>query len=181
MGLALFIKKENSPMDTPKIYVACLASYNNGILSGEWIDATQSESDIMAEIYSVLENSPVEDAEEWAIHDYEGFGDVRIEEYTSISTIVAFASFFEQHGNVGKAVLTEYELSDAEAMLDNCYQGSFDSEVDFAWQLFDECYAHQIPEHLRYYFDCEAFARDLFINDYYSVDVDGETHVFSRY
>ena len=26
---------------TPKIYVACLAAYNNGHLHGEWIDATQ--------------------------------------------------------------------------------------------------------------------------------------------
>ncbi|WP_447531297.1 antirestriction protein ArdA, partial [Legionella pneumophila] len=28
-------------MDTPQIYVACLAAYNNGIVHGEWIDATQ--------------------------------------------------------------------------------------------------------------------------------------------
>jgi antirestriction protein len=66
-------------------------------------------------------------------------------------------------------------------MLTDCYQGCFDSEVDFAWQLFDECYAHQMPDNLIYYFDCEAFARDLFINDYCSVDVDGQTHVFSMY
>jgi hypothetical protein len=27
--------------EAPKIYVACLASYNNGILHGKWIDAVQ--------------------------------------------------------------------------------------------------------------------------------------------
>lgn len=168
-------------MDTPQIYVACLASYNNAILHGEWIDATQSESDIVAEIYEMLENSPIAGAEEFALHDYEGFGDIHIDEYTAIQTIVEYASFIQQHGRIGMALLSDYEISEAESMMDDCYQGSFDSEVDFAWQLFDECYTHQIPEHLRYYFDCEAFARDLFINDYCSVDVDGETHVFSRY
>ncbi|KTD13968.1 antirestriction protein ArdA [Legionella israelensis] len=168
-------------MDTPQIYVACLASYNNGTLHGEWISATQSESDIMAEIYDMLANSPKEDAEEFAIHDFEGFGNADISEYTSIKTIADYGNFINEHGHVGAALLSEYEASEAESMMDDCYQGSFDSEVDFAWQLFDECYAHQIPEHLRYYFDCEAFARDLFINDYCSVDVNGETHVFSRY
>jgi antirestriction protein len=27
----------------PRIYVACLAAYNNGNLHGAWIDATQGE------------------------------------------------------------------------------------------------------------------------------------------
>ncbi|WP_462095311.1 antirestriction protein ArdA, partial [Legionella pneumophila] len=38
-----------------------------------------------------------------------------------------------------------------------------------------------IPEDLLFYFDYEAFARDLFINDYFSVEADGQTHVFSSY
>ncbi len=55
-------------MDTPSIYVACLASYNNAILHGVWIDATQSEDDIMKEIWEMLDNSPEPNAEEYAIH-----------------------------------------------------------------------------------------------------------------
>ncbi|HAT1845508.1 TPA: antirestriction protein ArdA [Legionella pneumophila] len=168
-------------METPQIYIACLASYNNGILFGKWIDATQDESDIVAEIQDILANSPIEGAEEWAVHDFEGFGGIRIEEYSSINTIVEYVSFITQHGELGKALLAEYAMDDAETMLNDYYQGCFDSEVDFAWQLFDECYAHQIPDNLICYFDCEAFARDLFIGDYYSVDVDGQTHVFSLY
>ena len=45
-------------MDTPSIYVACLASYNNVILLGVWIDATQSEDDIMKEIWEMADNRP---------------------------------------------------------------------------------------------------------------------------
>ena len=33
---------------TPKIYVACLAAYNNGFLHGQWIDANQETEAIHA-------------------------------------------------------------------------------------------------------------------------------------
>ena len=74
-------------MDKPEIYVACLASYNSGYLHGKWIDANQSEEAIMEDIQAMLSDSPVENAEEWEIHDYQGFGDIKLHEYESISTI----------------------------------------------------------------------------------------------
>ncbi|MFC7782131.1 antirestriction protein ArdA [Legionella taurinensis] len=168
-------------MDKPKIYVACLASYNNGILYGEWIDATQSESEVMADIQTLLANSPIENAEEFAIHDFEGFGNLRLDEYESIATVVAYAEFIVEHDELGQALLAEYGLEDAEKMVTDCYHGCYDSEVDFAWHLFEECYSNAIPDNLMCYFDCEAFARDLFISDYCSVEGNGMTHVFSRY
>ncbi|HCD9500445.1 TPA: antirestriction protein ArdA [Legionella pneumophila] len=168
-------------MEKPQIYVACLASYNNGILYGKWIDATQSESDIIDEIHEMLAHSPVEGAEEFAIHDFEGFGDVRLEEYDSISTIVAYADFISEHEELGAALLVDYDFEEAEIMIRDRYHGSYDSEVDFAWYLFEECYSNTIPDNLMCYFDCEAFARDLFINDYCSVEVNGIIFVFSNY
>ena len=56
-----------------RIYVACLAAYNNGILHGSWIDATESPDAMMDAIQKMLGCSPIPNAEEWAIHDYEGF------------------------------------------------------------------------------------------------------------
>lgn len=88
-------------MDTPSIYVACLASYNNAILHGVWIDATQSEDDIMDEIWTMLDSSPESNAEEYAIHDYEGFGNIQIHEYESIYNIVEYASFIQEYGELG--------------------------------------------------------------------------------
>ncbi len=178
---SLYNFKEKNLMDKPQIYVACLASYNNGILHGEWIDASQSENDIMADIQAMLENSPIEDAEEFAIHDYEGFGSLSFSEYESIATIVPYSEFIVEHGELGQALLGEYVLEDAETMISDCYHGFYDSEVDFAWHIFEECYSNAIPDNLMCYFDCEAFARDLFINDYCSVEVNGVIHVFSRY
>ncbi|RUQ85122.1 antirestriction protein ArdA [Legionella septentrionalis] len=168
-------------MDNPSIYVACLASYNNAILHGVWIDALLSEDEIMEQIWNMLDCSSEPNAEEFAIHDYEGFGNIRIHEFEAISNIVEYASFIEEHGQLGLALLEEYSIDDAQTMLEENYQGCYFSEIDFASQLFDECYAHQLPEQLSRYFDYEAFASDLFINDYCSVEVNGQTHIFSCY
>ena len=78
------------PRSGPWIYVACLASYNNGFLHGAWIYAAQDYENIIDEIGDMLKKSPVialygEIAEEWAIHDYEGFGDLHINEYIQLS------------------------------------------------------------------------------------------------
>ena len=54
-------------MDAPRIYVACLAAYNNGILFGEWIPADQTETDIRKNIQTMLSASPIKDAKEWPI------------------------------------------------------------------------------------------------------------------
>ena len=39
--------------DTPKIYVACLAAYNNGKLHGSWIYADQSSDAIQIKIQEI--------------------------------------------------------------------------------------------------------------------------------
>lgn len=46
-----------------------------------------------------------------------------------------------------------------------------------AEELFDDCYAREIPDHLRCYFDIEKFARDLEIGgDFAEFDYDGATY-----
>ena len=59
------------PTSQIRIYVACLAAYNNAHLQGRWIDATLGESHITEQTRAMLAASPIEGAEEWAIHDYE--------------------------------------------------------------------------------------------------------------
>ena len=60
------------------------------------------------------------------------------------------------------------------------YHGKWKDEVEFAEEIIDSCgYLDQMPENIRYYFDYEKFARDLFINDYVFDDSTGV--VFSRH
>ncbi|MFX9180936.1 antirestriction protein ArdA, partial [Acinetobacter baumannii] len=83
--------------ETPRIYVACLAAYNNGILHGAWLDVTEDACAIWDGIAAMLAKSPVPDAEEWAIHDYEGFAGIRISEYEGIERIAELAGFLAEH------------------------------------------------------------------------------------
>ena len=166
----------------PQIYVACLSSYNNGILHGCWCDATNDEDMIMEEIRAMLSNSSMPYAEEYAIHDYEDFGSFRIDEYDSISGVHEKALFIQEHGELGSELATYLgDIESAQRALEDHYHGEHESELEYATYLFDECYGHDIPESLRFYIDYEAFRRDIFINDYYSIDVDGATHIFSYY
>ena len=168
-------------MDTPQIYVACLAAYNHGFLHGRWVDATQGKDEIYRNIYDMLAESPIEGAEEWAIHDYSGFGDARIDEYESIDQVAQIAAFIDEHGELGASLLGEYSIDDAQTCLEDHYHGAYDCEVDFARTIFEECYSDTIPKNLISYFDHEAFSSDLFMCDYFSIESAGKTHIFSTY
>jgi antirestriction protein len=164
--------------DTPRIYVACLASYNAGILHGEWIDVTDADS-IHEAIQEMLKRSPSPGAEEWAIHDYDGFGPLGLSEYEDIGRVAELGALIAEHGEAFAAyadhVGAEYATEDG---FQDAYCGEWDSEQAYAENLFDELYAHEVPEHIAPYIDYEAFTRDLFISDYFSVDRASGVHVF---
>lgn len=164
----------------PRIYVACLAAYNSGQLHGAWIDVEDDADAVRAQIYSMLVNSPVRGAEEYAIHDYEDFGEVTISEYAGIDRLVEMASFLRERGNLGAAVL-EYLSGDVEAArsaLDDQYHGVFASLADCFEELTQE--TTQIPDNLRNYIDWEAVGRDAELNgDVFTVKTGhDEVHVF---
>ena len=47
----------STTLDTPRIYVACLAAYNNGRLHGRWIDATDPHK-VWEQVNAMLAASP---------------------------------------------------------------------------------------------------------------------------
>lgn len=62
---ALLVAKSGSGA---RIYLACLAAYNNGRLHGAWVDADKGQDHIWNGLRAMLRASPEPDAEEWAIH-----------------------------------------------------------------------------------------------------------------
>lgn len=167
-------------MDTPKIYAACLSSFNNCIVYGRWINADQSLKQIRNEIQDMLTNSPIEGAKEYALHDYEGFGRIKLSHDDGLETVINYATFIAEHGDLGTNLIADLGFKYAKALLENHFHGVFESEVDFAYTLFNECYCNALPENLSFYFDYAAYTRDLFTNDFISVDVEGKLHIFSR-
>jgi antirestriction protein len=166
---------------TPRIYVACLAAYNNGYLHGAWIDADQDADQIKDEIAAILARSPIEDAEEYAIHDYEAFEGITISEYAGIDTVARMAAFIAEHGTLGAGLLEQFggEMDQAETALQDCYHGQFANLADYMEELITESVT--IPEALRYYVDWTAMARDAEMGgDLFTIEAThGEVHVFS--
>ena len=169
--------------DKPQIYVACLSSYTNGILYGEWLDATCDVEDIQEQIKQLLANSPMPNAEEFAIHDCMGFGSLSIGEYEGIEEVQEKALFILKHGELGAEVMAHYnaDVAYAKEALEEYYVSEYESELDYATELFDELYLHGIPKHVQGYIDYEKFQRDIFIDTYFSLDVKGSCHIFRQY
>lgn len=161
-----------------QIYIACLASYNIGILHGDWIDATLTEAEIWDAIQDILASSPVPDAEEYAIHDYEGFYRIRIEEYSSIETVSVIAQFISEHGELGAELISNFgDVDGAKTAMDDDYVGQYDNLEDFARNITED--TTDIPENLVHYIDYERMARDLEINDVVAIELGYDTiHVF---
>lgn len=165
----------------PQIYVACLASYNNGVLHGAWIDATQEPDDISEAIQDlVLKTSKIPDAEEYAIHDYDDFPGLDLGESADLETVSMHAQMLVKHGmawsdyatNVG----TKYATEDG---FDESFCGEYPSAEDYAEQLLDDCGdLNALPENLRRYFDYAKFARDLSYDGYSFIKSENGVYVF---
>lgn len=82
----------------PRIYVASLADYNAGRIHGRWIDASTGLDKVRAQIASMLQTSATPGAEEWAIHDHEGFEPLRIRESPSLTWLTDVATGIRRHG-----------------------------------------------------------------------------------
>ena len=156
-----------------QIYIASLSDYNAGILHGAWVNLEGlSVDDIHDKINDILHSSPAaekygEAAEDWAIHDYE-LGGIDIAEYEDLETIVSIVESLMEYGE-GFAIYYNdvSDLDTSQSCFEDAYQGEYDSFLDYATEIFDELYAHGIPEHLRRYIDYDAFARDLQAEGYF--------------
>lgn len=208
----------------PRIYVACLASYNNGTLHGQWIDATADADEMQASVSTMLRASPypnvrvpkddeaaerveeldeeiraylgprtsdsfaellieylsltVLSAEEFAIHDFDGEELEGLGEYCGLaavaSRIEAAELAVDRLGSDGVAIVAAFydyhscRPDDAREAVDavvEAYQGTYDSWTDWAEEYVDSTgMLEAMPEQLRYYFDYEAYGRDVRLN-----------------
>lgn len=174
--------------DSPRVYVACLAAYNNGILHGAWIDADQDSDSIQAEVEAMLQVSPAwklgDICEEWAIHDYEGFYDIALSEWEDFDTVSALATAITQHGGAFAAFYDYYGELNLD-QFEDYYCGTYADEEDFVYQTLDDLGSIDAWESaglLNCYIDFKAITRDWFIDSYFSAPApDHQIFVFHRY
>ncbi|MEE9355048.1 MAG: antirestriction protein ArdA [Methylococcaceae bacterium] len=163
-----------------RIYIADLAAYNNGKLHGVWINATDGLDDIQEQINQMLDESPEQDAEEYAIHDYEGFNGYSLGEYEGIETAHEIACFIEECPAIGGELLSHFggSLEDARKAAEENYSGCYKSLAEYAEELTDN--TAEVPENLAYYIDYERMGRDMELGgDIYTIETSfEEIHVF---
>ena len=168
----------------PRIYVACLASYNAGILHGRWIDCDQNVEDIRGEIAEMLAASREPVAEEWAIHDHEGFGGLRLDEHENIDHVAEVARLIGEHREIIAHVIEHCggldHLDEAKRLMEEEYQGEWNSLAEWAEDFLDDTgQLESVPENLRYYFDFAKYAHDCELSgDIFTIEAKGKVHVF---
>jgi antirestriction protein len=151
--------KNSKNEDFPQVYIACLSAYNSGYIHGDWCDAT--DEDIIREtIKEVLKTSPVSDAEEYAIHDYDNFYGVSLGENPNISELVKVANFIDENGELGAELIDYFgDIEYSKRAMEEYYHGEYSSLEDFAYQFVSD--TMEIPENIEPYFDYEKFGRDM--------------------
>ncbi|MDQ1582453.1 MAG: hypothetical protein QOF36_507 [Microbacteriaceae bacterium] len=170
-------------MTTPRVYVACLAAYNAGRLHGVWIDADQCPEDIHSAVSDMLAVSPEPCAEEWAIHDYEGFGELRLSEWESFERISAIAAGIAKHRSAFAAWLSYDDSRDPADLqsFEDAYRGEWDSLRAYAEEWADSTGLYAEAEQTGSPYvtvDIDALERDLDI-EMYTAPADGHrVHVF---
>jgi len=175
--------------ESPRVYLADLAAYTAGKLSGEWVelngDFDENQERLQETVSRVLAKSPVPGAEEIAIHDFEGFGELRLGEYEDLEKVARIAALIDEHGEVFGALVSHFggarDLDEAIRHIEEEYQGSHDSLEAWAEQYLEDTGSlSQVPESLRNYIDFEAWARDAELGgDVFTISTsDGVVHVF---
>ena len=135
-------------METPKIYVADLAAYNEGKLVGEWLDLSDfyDGSGVVDAINDLLKKFSEEqgvEREEYAIHDTENIPEGYIDEGSGEHDFDRVINVYKkaEEEDLPLDVLLDYAKEvgvDADELNDIPFNGKFASESDFAYDLVEQ-------------------------------------------
>lgn len=181
---------EQKPTETiSEIYVASLADYVNGYLTGEWIDATQGIDGIREDITAMLATSKSEAPEEYAIHDFEGFGSLRLGEYEDLERVALIAEGVKKHGEAFACWVDHTGLDPEDwHLFTDAYLGRYESIDAYIEQMVDDLGIEAeldriVPASFRSYvkIDKQTIRRDLEAGDIWYMEFDGQTLVFNSH
>jgi antirestriction protein len=151
----------------PRVWVGCLACYNDGRLVGEWLDAADGPE---WKCERVDLNGP---HEEFWVMDHEGFlgalsGECSPHEAAEIAEALASFDGPAEYlaAFLGQAWLTPtYTIQDAVRDAGDAGFGEYESLADYAYEFAESC-GTLPPEQYAVYVDWEAMGRDMASDGY---------------
>jgi antirestriction protein len=153
--------------DTPKVYVGTYAKYNEGSFKGAWVELEGHDEDSFYEACKELHSD--ESDPEYMFQDFENFPRDFYSESGLDSRVFEWLELDDDDRERAQAFLDCFGdcAGDLFQAAEDAYYGRAASDRDFAEELMESTGdLNQIPQSLRYYFDFEAYARDLMINDF---------------
>jgi antirestriction protein len=126
-------------------------------------------------------------AEEWAVHDYEGFGPIKLGEHPDLDTVAEVAEVaaaLDEHGEAYAVWYSNESRDGAEVdTFQEQYRGTYRTLGDWAEEFLEETGSlADVPASLRNYIDFDAWARDAEMSgDIWSVDGGDGVYVFDNH
>lgn len=117
----------------PKVWIGCLAAYNEGTLHGQWFDVPDTEEELWAAIKTVIDSSPADHPEEWFFADNEDFHPWQPGEWPTIGKLVIAAELIREKGAAAAGWLANdetpldsaddyHDLEDVTVVVDENYE-----------------------------------------------------------
>ena len=145
----------------PKIYVGTYKKYAEGSIKGAWLDL-EDYVDKDEFIAACLELHKDEVDPELQFQDHEGVPSMFISESWIDPEFWAYMEYEDHHnGNAKQAYMACFDTWD-EGQFEERFRGEFNSWREMAEEFIEETgMLSEVPESLQYYFDYEAYARDM--------------------
>jgi len=146
-----------------KVYVGTYNKYNNGSIKGEWL--TLSNFADVQEFNSKCQDIHKDEKDpEFMFQDHEGVPkpligeswlDARLFDLLNLGLHdeeqTAFLEFMDNQNFYWD------DIDEAHQSFTDSFRGNFEKLQDFTDQEFDELYLHEIPSHLTYVIDYDAY------------------------
>lgn len=138
-GTELDASREPLNTERPRVWIGCLADYNAGILTGDWVDAAVDDQTLIEAAKTIVARSHDPLAEEWAIFDYDNFHGWKPGEYEDLTVVARVARGIAQHGPAF-AAWTDLHDADPDMLngFEDAYLGHFDSTAAWAESVLDD-------------------------------------------
>lgn len=159
--------------DAPQVWIGCLACYNDGSLTGEWVDAIDA-GDLTTEELHTHQNVTVNPVygphEELWVMDHQDFHGLLTGECSPCEAqrIAEAMEAFERNGGDVKALgaykgYTGLDLDEAIHSFFDHYEGEWDSEKDFAYHWAEDVLNFEADnDGPGSYIDWDRYATSLF-------------------